>query len=317
MKQKKFFVTGMAGYLGACLARELDRASSCKKFYGIDVKEPLAKYKKGEFKKMDMRDPALVDWIKEVQPDVIVHLAFVVSPILDEKLMREINIGGTKNVLKAVTEAGVKQLIVTSSGTAYGAWPDNPVPLKETDPIRQHPEFSYARDKAEEEFVLAEFAKNHPEVILTIIRPCTVCGPHIDNYISELFCMPIGISPIGEEPQGQFVHEDDVVRSILFLAKKEVPGPFNVGPPDILPYSQANSLVSKPLVPMPFWLLRICFKVAWRFQLPVLRVPDAFVDFVRYPWVVDSTKIMNLGFEFIYSSREAFEIMVRVKAGRK
>ena len=38
---------------------------------------------------------------------------------------------------------------MTSSATAYGAFPDNPMPIAEDWPVRGQPDFSYARDKAE------------------------------------------------------------------------------------------------------------------------------------------------------------------------
>ncbi|MFP4474607.1 MAG: NAD-dependent epimerase/dehydratase family protein [Desulfatibacillaceae bacterium] len=314
MKKKKVFVTGMAGYLGGCLARELDRTYWCGRFHGMDVNVPMAKYKKGEFRQMDINSPALVDWIREIQPDIVVHLAFIVDQVHDETLMHRVNVDGTKNVLRAAREAGVGQVLVASSATAYGAWPDNPVPLKENDRIRAHPTFIYARDKAEVEGVMAEWAKENVGTKLSVIRPCVIYGPNVDNYISGLFTMPLGLGTVGHDPRFQFVHEDDVVGSILHILKKEAAGPFNVAPPDTVSLSEANRICNKPSVPIPDKALEILFKAAWRLRLPVFRVPEPFLDYVRYPWLVDSTRLREeLGYEFTYSSRETFEIMLRAK----
>ena len=46
------------------------------------------------------------------------------------------DVNGTHNVLEAAAAAGTAQVLVTSSATAYGAFPDNPVPLTEDDPVR-------------------------------------------------------------------------------------------------------------------------------------------------------------------------------------
>ncbi|MFH2098926.1 MAG: NAD-dependent epimerase/dehydratase family protein [Pseudomonadota bacterium] len=177
MKNKRIFVTGMAGYVGGCLGRELDRTDWCERFYGMDLKEPLAKYRKGEFRRMDVNSPALVEWIREVRPDILIHLAFMVDPVHDDALMHKVNVGGTENVLRAVKEAGVPQVLVASSATAYGAWPDNPVPLKESDPIRPHPDFRYAKDKALMEGMLKEFVRDNTGVNLSFVRPCVIYGP--------------------------------------------------------------------------------------------------------------------------------------------
>ena len=73
--------------------------------------------------------------------------------------------------------------MVTSSSTAYGAFPDNPVPIAEDWPVRGAPEFSYARDKADADRVCQLWAAEHPDRVMTIVRPCIVFGPNVDNYI--------------------------------------------------------------------------------------------------------------------------------------
>jgi len=40
--------------------------------------------------------------------DAIIHLAFVVSPMHDKKEMYDIDVNGTRNVIEAGIEAGVK-----------------------------------------------------------------------------------------------------------------------------------------------------------------------------------------------------------------
>lgn len=314
MKRKKVFVTGMSGYVGQCFCRELDRGTFCGRFYGMDVKEPLYKYDKGEFRKMDITDPALGDWMAEVSPDIVVHLAFVLQPVRDRAWMRKINVEGTRNVLEAAVRAGASQVQVTSSGTAYGAWPDNPVPLKETDPLRQHKGFQYASDKFEVEGMLERFVADHPEIAVSWVRPCVIYGPNVDNYISELFTLPVAMAPKADPvPSYQFVHEDDVADALLFLLKKEARGPFNLAPPDWVSIDEINAMTGKPTVPMPEKVLRGAFGLTWKLGLPLMKVPPQFSDFVIYPWLVDPGKLMDLGFKFRYSSLETIRIMLRAK----
>ena len=59
--------------------------------------------------------------------------------------MYDIDVNGTQAVLQAAADAGVKQVIQTSSATAYGAFPDNPKPIAEDWPVRGAPDFSYAK----------------------------------------------------------------------------------------------------------------------------------------------------------------------------
>ena len=99
--------------------------------------------------------------------------------------MYDVDVNGTQAVLQAASEAGVEQVLVTSSVAAYGAFPDNPVPIAEDQPVRGQPDFPYARDKAEADRVCQLWAAEHPDRVMTIVRPAIVFGPNVDNYISR------------------------------------------------------------------------------------------------------------------------------------
>ena len=102
------------------------------------------------------------------------------------KKMYDINVNGTLNILKACKDLGIKHLIVASSGTAYGAWPDNPYPIKESDPIRVFPiKFNYAHHKGIIEKQICDFADNNPDILVNIVRPSIVYGPNTENYLSR------------------------------------------------------------------------------------------------------------------------------------
>lgn len=88
--------------------------------------------------------------------DAIIHLAFVVSPMHDKKEMYDIDVNGTRNVIEAGIEAGVKKFIITSSTMVYGAWEDNPEWLTEDSPKRGHPTYYYNKHKIMVEEVAEE-----------------------------------------------------------------------------------------------------------------------------------------------------------------
>ena len=96
--------------------------------------------------------------------------------------MYDIDVNGTQNVLEAASAAGVQHLLVTSCTTAYGAFPDNPVPIAEEQPVRGVAAYEYARDKTESTGS-ASCGRAPPERTMTIVRPSIVFGPNVDNYI--------------------------------------------------------------------------------------------------------------------------------------
>jgi sterol-4alpha-carboxylate 3-dehydrogenase (decarboxylating) len=63
---------------------------------------------------------ALIDAFKRIRPTVVIHSASPPIPTVgkgDEKLFFRVNVEGTRNIIKACTEAGVKGLIYTSSAS--------------------------------------------------------------------------------------------------------------------------------------------------------------------------------------------------------
>src|SRR5690606_33786171 len=104
--------------------------------------------------------------IGETRPDAVVHLASIVTPPKGSTraLEYEVDVTGTRNVLDACLAHGVRRLVVTSSGAAYGYHADNPVPLTEDCPIRGNEEFAYSHHKRLVEEMLAAARRDHPQL---------------------------------------------------------------------------------------------------------------------------------------------------------
>jgi UDP-glucose 4-epimerase len=306
-------ITGSSGYLGRALCSALARTAWCERIVGVDIALPPERCARLEFHHREVNDPGLGGWMRDERPDALVHLAFILTPMHDARAQRTINVEGTRNVLRAAGEAGVAQVMVASSGTAYGAWPDNPVPLRESDPIRPSG-FSYADEKAQLEEDCARFGREHPNVVLSVIRPCVVYGPNVRNYLADLLtALPIPVALSGYHPPLQFVHERDVVAAMVRILELGASGPFNIAPPDTLTIDDVLKLMGRRGVLLPDRLLTPIFALLWKLRFSYPHAPPSFLDYMRYPWVLDSQKLMDLGFAFQYSSREALETMLRAK----
>jgi UDP-glucose 4-epimerase len=88
-------------------------------------------------------------------------------------------------------------VLVTSSAAAYGAFPDNPVPLTEDDPVHGVSAFSYARDKTEADRPCQLWAASYTHRTMTIVRPCVVFGPNVDNYLVRLWTRQLLAANLG------------------------------------------------------------------------------------------------------------------------
>jgi UDP-glucose 4-epimerase len=312
-------ITGAGGYIGQRLIAYLEKQDWCTRILATDIKAPVVESSKLTFSRKDIREPSLADLWRGQDVTTVVHLAFVVDPMHDERLMYDINVNGTLNVLTICEELAVGHVIVASSGTAYGAWPDNPEVLKEDDPIRVFPpKFSYAHHKGLIEKQCAEFIERHPDVTFNIVRPCVVYGPNTDNYLSRLFERMSFISLVdGRDPHMQFVHEDDVAQLFSLLIEKKVPGPFNVAGDGPMRFSEIGAMIGMKSKRVPRWLAYGMAWLMWRLRIPRVEGPAGIIDYTAYPWVLDTTRAKELlGWKPRYDTRETARIMLETHGYR-
>ena len=160
----RYLITGGSGYIGGRLIDELSGREETEVIVDVDVRPPPRQWPKTEFVKGDVRDGRAIKGLLESHEiDVLVHLAFILNPIRDEARMYDVDVNGTQAVLQAASDAGVKQVMVTSSATAYGAFPDNPKPIAEDWPVRGAPDFSYAKHKADSDRICQLWALQNPD----------------------------------------------------------------------------------------------------------------------------------------------------------
>jgi UDP-glucose 4-epimerase len=312
---RRIAITGSSGYYGRIMLAELRRRDSEVRALGIDCLPPMVAAKDDgpdEFQQLDVRDASLAGVLRAFAPDTVLHFAYVVDPIRDRAEMRSVNVDGTRNVLASVAACRPARFLLSSSATAYGAWPDNPVPIEEDWPIRRRAGFAYAADKAEVERLVAEFAAAHEEIAASWTRPAIICGATAENYLTSLFLtVPFMVKSDGHDTPMQFVHERDVAAATYEILVRGGRGPFNIAPNDHLTQSEIAAEMNIRSVSMPLWLLRAVTSAWWTLRLPMMKFPPGLVYYLRYPWVVRPARLeRELGFEFAHTSRDAFREML-------
>src|SRR5256714_13730329 len=256
----RYLITGGSGYIGSRLVSRLSERDDTEGILICAVRPPRVCRPGVAYRSLDVRDAAAVRAaVEEERPDALVHLAFILNPVHDEAFMYDVDVGGTHNVLEACSSAGVEQVLVTASSTAYGAFPDNPVPLTEDHPVRGVAGLEYARDKAESDRLCQLWALRHPERVMTIVRPCIVFGPNVDNYIVRgLTKQPFFAEIGGSDVPVQFVHEDDVVEALIRLLEGRHEGAFNLAGDGLMTWGECADLIGTPRRKAPR-------KLFWRF----------------------------------------------------
>ena len=301
-------VTGVRRYLGTELIRRLEGDPRYRKVLALDVKRPDVRMSKTEFCQTDLTVPTVDGELAALWSthgvDTVVHGAFLTHPTHATEWAHELEDIGTMHVLNACAETRPRHLILLSTTMVYGAMPDNPNFLDEDAPLRGRSESRFIDDKVSAERQVLQFAEEHPDIQVSVLRFAPVFGPGVDNFFTRFFSRPVAPRMMGHDPLLQFVHESDATLALTRMVRQPVPGRFNIVGKGVLPYSTVLALMGRVPLPMPFWLARSVSKALWATQ--VFDAPPSFLDYLRYLCVADGTRASrDFGFSARYSIKDA------------
>ena len=168
MDSKRFLITGGAGFLGINMVRYLlDRGHEVTSLdlmpFDYPEKDKIREVV-GDIRSREDLDKALVD------VDMVIHCAAAL-PLYKAEDIYSTDLDGTRNVLEASADAGIKRVVHVSSTAVYGI-PDHH-PLIEDDPLDGVGPYGIAKVKAED--ICVEFRKTG--MCVPIIRPKSFIGP--------------------------------------------------------------------------------------------------------------------------------------------
>lgn len=180
MNKEKVLVTGGCGFIGSHIVETL-----LEKDYEVFVIDNLSSGKRENISNgnvkihvKDVTDEKVIDIVKEIAPQYIIHQAAQVSvPFSIENLVQDtdINIKGTINIIEGARQSGVKKIVFASSAAVYGNPEYLPVDIKHpTNPLSP-----YGLSKLTVEKYLA-LAKKIYGLDYTVLRYSNVYGPRQD-----------------------------------------------------------------------------------------------------------------------------------------
>lgn len=302
-------VTGGNGFLGSAVVSRLAADPAVSHVLSLDLREPSAERKVDGvvYALADVCSPDVSKELQEHRIDTVVHLAAIVNPGRDTTREQEyrVDVTGTQNVLAACLESGVKHVVISSSGAAYGYHADNAPWLNESHPLRGNDEFAYSRHKRLVEEELARLRTEHPELRQTIFRIGTILGERVRNQITALFDAPRLLRVAGSESPFVFIWDQDVADAMAQAVITGRSGIFNVAGDGALTVREIAGLLGKRTLTVPAPLLAAGLWAGQKLKLTV-HGPEQ-LRFLRYRPVLDNTALkQEFGFTPTRTNREAF-----------
>ncbi len=222
-------VTGAVGLLGSYLCKQI--VSEGHKVIGLsrnwvnEVKYENFKICVGNI----LDEPLVYKIIKDNNVKTVFHLAAQMPYTLNNYQLRDINIQGTINVLRAVQQCGVEEFIFASS---MGVYSDPPayLPVDEAHPTQ--PSSIYGLTKLAGEFACCSYS-NLMRVI--ILRYAGIYGVGMDKTraIAKFVRCALDNQPLtvfsGGGQSNDFVYVDDAVKGTCLAWNKKESGIYNIG----------------------------------------------------------------------------------------
>ena len=304
----KTLVTGSTGFLGSAILRKLledgrevkvliREKSNTTNIDGIDVEIAY-----GDLRDSDSLQSALSGC------DVLYHTAAYYSLwSQDKQIIYDINVEGTRKILKAAQLKNIEKVVYTSTVGCVGLNKDT-TPSNEDTPFDLNTlSNDYKQSKYQAEQVVLEFARNGLPVV--IVNPSTPVGPRdikptpTGKIILDFLNRKM---PAYLETGLNLIDVDDCARGHILAEQKGIPGERyilgnqNMSLFDILITLEKITGLKAPRIKMPFWVALsagwICEMVSNNLTGRTPAIPLAGVKMAKYFMYFDSSKaIQKLG----------------------
>jgi len=305
------------------LALALEDDPEVERVLGLSRHEPPLLGPKFEFVQAGPGDPAFAEALAGV--DTLVLFPLIDAADRNEEGRRARVLEGTRRSLEAA--AGAATVVLWSSGVVYGAHPDNPVPIPETQPARPNPEFPAAgiladservalaaggsRDLTESERVALEAAPgdgppegsgNGPTVV--VLRGAGVWAPAWGTFLARSLMGPAMVGVRGQDPPLQALAPADAVSALVLATSGRLQGVYNVAPDDWVGAKEAARAAGRRRLEVPQRVAQSTAERLWQAGMSPATAGE--LAFQTHPWVLDNARLRSAGWAPTRSSAEAF-----------
>ncbi len=300
-------VTGASGAIGRRVVSLLAEAPDVDAVVTIDRRPAAVGHPKVEHRPVDLRRTEakleLAELAGDGSVDTVVHLPFAASAVRRRPGTLETAV--TRRVLEAASAGGVRHLVVLSTATVYGAWPNNPVPITEEAPLRPVTDFAYAVGHTEVEQLVVDWADERQDRTVAVLRPVTGLAEDGSSWLARALAGGAGVLAPEEDPPAQFVHLDDIASAIELARRRQLDGTYNVSPDGWIAGPRLRALAgSKPRVRPPAWFTHWIANLRWRFQRGP--IPPGLLPYMTTSWLVANDRLKAEGWQPRVTNEQAY-----------
>ena len=187
-------ITGGSGFLGSAIVRSLTKKHPACKITIADIQRPtdnVLDYGHVEYVVTNTTSPSELEKAFETaKPQVVIHSAGLIPPLSErygrrlEGKVFQVNVEGTRNVLKAAQEAGCSAFVYTSSCCAVTD--DMTIPYANIDerwPVSEKSSVYGESKMLAERLLLAADQRSMP---ICVLRPSVLFGPGDTQLIPSI-----------------------------------------------------------------------------------------------------------------------------------
>ena len=285
------------------LALALEDDPEVERVLGLSRHEPPLLGPKFEFVQAGPGDPAFAEALEGV--DTLVLFPLIDAADRNEDGRRARVIEGTRRALEAA--GGAATVVLWSSGVVYGAHPDNPVPIPETQPARPNPEFPAAGILAESERVALAAGDGQPEEVdraVVVLRGAGVWAPAWGTFLARNLMAPAMVGVRGQDPPLQCLAPADAVSALVLATSGRLQGIYNVAPDDWVSAKEAARAAGRRRLEVPQRVAQSSAERLWQAGMSAATAGE--LVFQTHPWVLDNARLRQAGWAPTRSSAEAF-----------
>jgi UDP-glucose 4-epimerase len=284
-ERKTILVTGAGGALAQ---RVIARLHPEHAVVAVDFRRKVETAPGVPSYRLDMQKRGFADVFTGHRIDAVAHIGRIFTHESDRASRYNANVLGTKHLLELCKKHYVKQVVIHSTYFVYGAHPYNPALLDEDTPLKASEITQDLVDSVELENLAQICLWKHPELNITILRPCNVLGPGVRNSMSILLSRPLVPVLAGFSPLMQFLHVDDMAEAMVAALEQNRPGIYNVAPDDWVPYREAVRQCGCRALPLPaippLVPRTLSALLNWRSFFP-----PYLINYFKYPVILDGS----------------------------